>query len=248
MNITQVTNATTSSSLTNAQTSTQATTSTSAVSQPMKKVDVRLQAQLDTTSAQLSSFGKLKSSVSDAQLAARALSGLTSTSSTASVKAAASQFMASFNAAMTTAKTTAAVPGGALAESSSAGRVNSDLRRTMTTSTATIDSLKKIGFKQLADGTLTLDPVKFDAAQKADPAAVRATLSKIGQRVDQTATQELATGGSVSGSMASLSKRSTTLKTQQNAMLTLQQSMVTAQSTSNSRYVGYGLAAYQSNY
>lgn len=245
MNIAQIINANTSS-LTNSQTSSQATTSASPVSQAMQKAEARIQAQLDTTSAQLSSFGKLKSAVSDAQLAAKALSGLTTASSTADVKAAANSFLTSFNAAIKTAKTTAAVPGGSAAEASGAARVTTDLSRAISSTPAAMDALRKIGFKQLSDGTLTLDASKFDAAQKADPTAVQSALAKVGQLVDATATKELATGGKVSDSMASLGQRATALKSQQTAILTMVQKLSPATSTTNTGYVGYGLSAYQS--
>lgn len=245
MNIAQLINSNTASSLASSQTSTQATTGTGTVSHALKRVDARIQSQLDTTGAQLSSFGKLKSAVSDAQLAAHALSAFTSTASTADIKAAASRFVAAYNTALTTAKATASLPGTATAQSSSVGRFSRDLSRTLSTNTATLDALKKMGIKPQADGTLTLDTAKFDAAQKADPANVRATLAKIGQWVDKAATTELATGSGVSDAMASLSQRSAALKAQQSAMSSLVQSMTTAQNLANS---SYGLSAYNSRY
>ena len=249
MTVTQINNANTSS-LTNSQTSSQATTSASPVSQAMQKAEARIQAQIDSTSAQLSSFGKLKSAVSDAQLAAKALGGLTAASSTADVKAAANSFLTKFNAAIKTAKTTATVPGGSAAEASGAARVTTELSRAISSTPANLDALRKIGFKQLSDGTLTLDASKFDAAQKADPTAVQSALAKIGQLVDSTTTKELATGGKVSDSMASLGQRASALKSQQTAIQTMVQklsSTTSTTSTTNTGYVGYGLSAYLSN-
>jgi hypothetical protein len=252
MNIAQIIRSNTSGSLTSAQTptqtSTQAASSASPVSQAMKKVDARIQSQLDTTSAQLSAFGKLKSSVSDAQLSAHALSGLSANTSAADIKTAAARFVASFNTALAAAKTTAAVPGAATAPSVGAGRFSRELGRTFSADTATMDALKKIGFKQLADGSLTLDTAKLDAAQKADPAGVIASLAKLGQGVDKATTHELATGGGVSDAMASLNQRTAALKTQQKAMLTLVQNLATTQNTSSFGYGNYGLSAYKSSY
>lgn len=254
MNISQLTNSSTSNtsstsnSLTSKNTSTKATTSASPVSNAMTLADARIQSQLDTTTTQLSSFGKLKSSVSDAQLAARALSGLTTTTSAADLKATVNRFVMTFNAAIATAKSTATSAGGVSAESSSAGQISRDLSRTFTVDTTLNDGMRKMGFKQLPDGTLAFDSAKFDAAQKADPTAMQSTLSKIGQLVDKTATKELATGGSVDGSMAALNKRSTLLKTHQTAMLDMVQKFATAQTSSTSGFAGYGLAAYKSSY
>ncbi|APW42305.1 hypothetical protein RS694_06970 [Rhodoferax saidenbachensis] len=209
----------------------------------MQKAGARLQSQLDTTSAQLSSFGKLKSSVSDAQLAAKTLGGLTATSSVADVRSAADRFLTNFNAAVTTAKAAASVAGGSAAEASNANRVTADLNRTLRSNTANMDALRKIGIKQLSDGTLSVDVTKFDAAQKANPAAVQSALAKIGQLVDKAATKELATGGNVSDSMASLGKRASTLQAQQAGMLSMVEKLSTASSGSTG-YVGYGLSAY----
>ncbi|MES2878499.1 MAG: flagellar filament capping protein FliD [Pseudomonadota bacterium] len=259
MNITQIVNSSKANSLLNANTnasantSAQATGSVSPVTQALQKADKRIQSQLDTTTAQLSSFGKLKSAVSDAQLSARALSNFSSTASSADVKSAANKFISAFNAAINTAKTTASVSGGVSAESAGARSVSSDLNRTVRASSATVDSLQQLGIKLSPDGSLTLDATKFDAAQKADPAKVKAALAKIGELVDKTATKELATGGGVSGSMASLNQRSTALKAQQTSLLAITQQAATAQSSSSSsssssNYARFGLAAYQSGY
>jgi len=94
---------------------------------------------------------------------------------------------------------------------------------------------------------LSIDATKFDAAQKKNPTAVLAALTKWGQTVDKAATSELATNGNVSGSVSSLTQRATALQSQQSAMLKLQQSIAAAQNNSSGSYSGYGLAAYKSN-
>lgn len=262
MNITQLVNSSKANSLLNANantngnangsanTSAQATGSVGPVAQALQKADKRIQSQLDTTTAQLSSFGKLKSAVSDAQLSARALGSFSSTAASADIKSAANRFVSAFNAAINAAKTTATASGGASAESAGARSVGSDLNRALRSSSATADSLQQLGIKLSPDGSLTLDAKKFEAAQKADPANAKATLAKIGQLVDKTATKELATGGGVSGSMASLNQRTTALKAQQTSLLAISQQAATAQSSSSSTssYARFGLAAYQSNY
>ncbi len=210
----------------------------------LQKAEKRIQTQVDSTSAQLSSLGKLQSSVSGAQLAAHTLGGLTANSTNANVKTAADNFLSAFNGAVTTAKTTATVtadPGA----SQSAGRVGKNLARTVSESSATIDALKKIGFSMAADGTLALDAKKFEAAQKADPTSVKTTLTKIGQQVDKAATQELTTGSSLSGSLTSLSQRAAVLKSQQSALTALQQTATSTQSSAYSMFGGFGSAAYQ---
>jgi hypothetical protein len=217
---------------------------TSATQAGLQKADKRLQAQVDATTAQLSSFGKLKSSVSAAQLAAHTLGNLPATSTTAAIKTAADSFVNAFNTAVTTAKTTATVPGETAA-SQSASRVAKDFSRTVSENTASIDSLKKIGFNMKTDGTLTLDAKKFADAQKADPVKVKATLTKMGQQVDKTATQELATSSSLSTSVASLNQRASVLKSQQNTLASLQPTPTSKPNDNYAIYGGFGLASYQ---
>lgn len=210
----------------------------------LHKAERRIQSQADITTTQLSSFGKLKSSVSDTQLVAKTLGSLPAASSNAAIKTATDGFVSAFNSAITTANSTATVPGE-LAASRSAGRVAGDLTRSVSDNTETIDSLKKIGLSLQTDGTLTLDAKKFDAAQKADATGVRATLIKVGQQVDKAATQELATSGNVSSPMASLNQRAAVLKSQQSAIASLQAVSTSRQSSSYPMYGGFGLAAYQ---
>jgi hypothetical protein len=95
------------------------------------------------------------------------------------------------------------------------------------------------------DGTLTLDAKKFADAQKADPVNVKATLTKIGQQVDKTATQELATSSSLSASVSSLKQRATVLKSQQSTLASLQQTPTSTPNNNYAMYGGFGRASYQ---
>lgn len=249
MDITQILKASTTGSNTSTQTAEKKAALDAAklspASQAATKAGSRIQSQLDTTTTQLSAYGKLISAVSDTQLAAKSLSSLSAASTAADIKNAVGKLVSSFNTAITTAKSTASI-----AEAGNAKRVSNDMGRTITSNPAVLDALKKIGFKQLSDGTLTVDAPKFDAAQKADPAAVEATLKKLSGLVDKVATKELAAGSAVAGAIDALSQRASMLKTQKNAMATLMQQLATQSSnTSNSSsgFWGYGVAAYQSN-
>ncbi|MBC7916495.1 MAG: flagellar filament capping protein FliD [Rhodoferax sp.] len=246
LTIAQLVNNATASTLSNGQNTTQSTTAASHVSKAMDKAGARIQTLLDTTTAQLSSFGKLKSDVSDVQLDAKTLGATTTQSSVADVRAAASRFATSFNAAVITANSTANLSSASALESSNARRVTRDLGNALSGNTAIADAAKKLGFKLESDGSLTVDAKKFDAAQKADPAAAQATLAKLAQAVEKSASKELAAGGVVNGSIASLNQRSSTLKTQQSAMQAAVKQLSASQTTSNSNtgYVGYGLSAY----
>ena len=245
MNINDFVRANTAKTYLGLQSSTQAAGSVSSAGQAgLQKAEKRIQSQVDITTTQLSSFGKLKSSVSGTQLAAQTLANMPAASTSAAIKTATDGFVSAFNSAITSANAAAAVPGESAA-SRSAGRVAKDLTGTVSENTETIASLKKIGFSLQSNGTLTLDAKKFDAAQKADPASVRATLSKIGQQVDKAATQKLATAGNVTNSMASLNQRAAVLKSQQSTIASLQQGPTTNQSSSYPMYGGFGAASYQ---
>lgn len=221
-----------------------ATSSANKTGTPLDKANSRLQSQLDSTTAQLSSFGKLKSAVAGVQQAAKALAATTGTSAVKDVRAAASDLVDSFNATVITAIGAAALPGATASDVTSTRRITRDLGQTLTGNTAVYDSLKKLGFRLETDGTLSVDDKKFDAAQKANPAAVQATMAKLGQLLDKTATNELASSGSVNNAIASLSQRSKTLQAQQSAMQSLVNQMQVSGSAAST---SYGLAAYLKN-
>lgn len=200
-----------------ASTSTSGAGGVNAAAQALQRAEARVQSQLDATSTQLSAFGKLKSAVSDAQLGARGLSSLSSTSTSTDIGNAVTKFLNTYNGAITTAAAAAALPGTST-ESIAAGRAGTDMRRSLSASVATLDAMKKLGFSLQSNGTLTLDPTKFAAALKADPAGTRASLAKIGGQVDATAAKELADNGVVKNSMSSLNLRTTSLQAQQNTL------------------------------
>ena len=219
------------------------------VTQTTYNASTKLQSQLDATSAQLSAFGKIKSAVSDAQLAAKSLSGLGNTASASEVKSALTRLVSSYNTALSTAQAGTSVAGASAKEVSNAKRVGNDLTRAVAFNYGTLDALKKIGVQQQRDGTLRVDTSAFDAAQKANPSGVQATLAQLGTAVDKTTSQELTTGSALSGSIEALTLRSATLKTQQSAMSSLLNHMLSASSSGSTTgsYANYGIAAYQAN-
>lgn len=226
--------------------STQATGGLGLVAQAgLKKADQRIQAQVDKTTAQLSTFGKLQSAVSGTQIASRGLGVLGNTSTAATQKSAASDFTSAFNAALASAKTSAAQPGDTTA-AQSASRTGNNLLRALGTEPATVDALKKVGFSLSASGSLVLDSKQLDAAQKADPAGVRATLNALGQQVFKAASQELAGSGNVGLSLSTLNQRSGILKSQQATLSALGQGTSPAQSnTGFGSWTNWGVSAYQ---
>lgn len=240
-----------SSSLTNSLSSgkaaTQAANGVQAKSSVLQKAETRIQAAVDQTTTRLSTMGKLKSAVSEVQLASRALHSLTTTASAASVTLATSSLVTAYNNAIKTARVAAAVTG-APSESASAQRASRELLQSVAADATTLASLKKLGISVLPDGTLALDSKVLDAAQAVDPASALAGLGTLGSNVDKAATQSLESKSnqlSLGNALSSLHLRASTLKAQQASMATLTQNMTTAaQNISNSGFGSYGLSAY----
>jgi hypothetical protein len=213
----------------------------------LQKAEKRIQSEVDVTTTQLSSFGKLKSAVSQAQVSSRALSGLSASSKSADVKTAAENFVSAFNNAINTAKETAAVPGDTAAVRG-AGSVGKDLLRAVSLDSATTGALKKAGFSLNGDGNLVLNAKVFASEQKGNPSGLQETLAKIGQQVGKAATKNLASDGSVGVSMTSLNQRSTVLKSQQATLSSLQQQATSSvQGSANAGFFNFGLTAYQNS-
>lgn len=179
----------------------------------LAKAEKRIQAQVDTTTAQLSTLGKLKAAVAAAQTVGRALGSLSATASSGSEKAALTSLVGAVNSAI----------GAAVADTGSKGtsRVKKDFQRAVASDQSSVDALKKVGVSLNAQGSVVVDSAKLDAAQKADPAAVRATLTALGRRVDAAASQELDGTGRVGGALASLTQRASELQRQQSALASL---------------------------
>lgn len=100
-------------------------------------------------------------------------------------------------------------------------RVKQDFQRAVAPDQSSVDALKKVGVSVTSQGSVVVDSAKLDAAQKADPAAVRATLTALGRRVDAAASQELDGTGRVGGALASLTQRASELQRQQSALASL---------------------------
>jgi hypothetical protein len=231
-------------SMAGSKTATKGTSGLGANSSVLQKATTRIQAAVDSATTHLSSFGKLKSAVSEVQLASRALNSLTTTASGAGFKLAASSLVSAYNNAIKAARAAALVTG-LPAESVGAKRASRELVQAVTADATTLASLKRIGISALPDGTLVLDTQGLDAAQLADPAGAQSTLAKLGGRLDKAATQELASDGEVTGSLSALNRRMTTLTAQQDAMATLADNMATAaQNATGTGFGSYGLAAY----
>lgn len=208
-----------------------------------QRAEKRIQAQVDTTTAQLSSFGKLKSALYDTQVAARALDGVATAGSptAAALQTAVRNVASAFNSAVVAAKATAATQN--------ASRAGKDLVAALSTNVPMTDALKNLGFSLGLDGKLALDRNTFDATYKADPTAALASLATLGQQVYAVTTQALGAEGSLGLALSSLTQQSSILKTQQAMLASLGLGSTSSQASngnSNGAY-DFGLAAYRKN-
>jgi len=243
------------SSLSGSKTATsQAASAVSSVPPSLEKADRRIQSDVDATTAQLSSFGLLKSAISAGQTVAHALATLSTTAAANDITKAAGNFFNVFNATVTAAKN-ASTGSGTTSASQSATRIIRETKTALTSDPEAQAAMKKLGMSVQADGTLVHDAKKFAAALTNDPSGVRAALATIGKQVDSVATKELASVGTVGTALTSLTQRSTTLAAQQKALKALEASMVAAQTKSASSQkatasgqFASGLAAYQTGF
>lgn len=206
----------------------------------VQRADKRVQNEVDVNTAQLSSFGRLKASVSDVQIAAKALTDLSAESSISNIQSAVSRMLGAFNGAADTAQTTAALPGASVA-SESARRVERDLQQAVTADVRIASALKDIGI-EFRGNALKLDVDRLDASLASDPDHARAVLAELGQQLDTTSTAELQAHGNVNESMDRLRQLAKVLESQQSALQSAAQATLAGTA---SRGHGHPIAAYQ---
>jgi len=231
MNISQVLSSGTSSATTSSQ-STAATAAASPITASIDKFTAKLQTQLDTATANLSTLGKFKASVSVVQASANNLTTLKDSSTSDEVKKALTAFISDFNNMVTSTQTAAA-------DTSGVNTISRGMTRAMTADFSKVDALRKMGFTKASDGSLKLDTAKFEAAFKASASSVQSTLSKLGQMVGKAATKELASDGRISSSMSALSSKSSLLQIQQSALQKAAQQYASLSTTSASSALNF---------
>lgn len=245
MNITSITNSIAAGRLASAKATSPG--GNDKVAGALQQADKRIQQRRDSTSVQLSSFGKLQSAVAETQTASRGLSDSKQSATDVGVKKAASTFVSSFNTAVKTAKLniTAQITS---AETGNARKAEGELRQAVSKEPTLVTDLKAIGITQKKDGGLEFDTRKFDAALQTDPTSVRSTLDKLGQQVDRTATKQLATTGNIGSAVSTLNTRANRLETQQEdqqARAAAAQQVVANQGARLGNTLNGGAATYQ---
>ncbi len=259
MNISSLLNGSASSLTGGSHASSQATATSNSASPFLQQADSRVQAQVDVTTAQISKFGLVKSALADGQVAANAMTTLSSATTPADATTALANFFNTFNASVSAANA-AAVAVGPDSASQNAKRLVRDLKSALSSDPAIADAMKKLGLTLRSDGTLAQDPKKFADALAANPQGTLAAMAKIGSKVNSVNSSELDTTGAVGSALAALNAKSTTLTSEQKALKALEQSMAalstsdpftntdtSTQSSAPTSFNNAGLAAYQSN-
>ena len=210
----------------------------------VQRADQRVQTEVNSNTAQLSSFGLLKSSLSQVQIAAQTLSTLPASGAATDSTNAIKGLLTAVNSAVNVAKTTAALPGASEA-THSAQRVARGLHGIVTDSAPMAYSLKAMGIS-LQDGALRLDSVQFNTSLANDADAVQGALIGLGQVVERLTSTELASNGDVMSSLNLLKRQANTLQAQQQALQSAAQATA-VYSQARGISTGHAVAAYQSN-
>lgn len=171
------------------------------------------QQRTSSTQVKLSSFGQIKSALSELQTAAKGLTDGNKLNTVDNAKKAVQKFVGSFNKLNDTTRL-ATDPGdkgrkpGALAGNDRANQVSKGLQQSVNRSNvAGTPSLASIGISQGKDGALSLDQNRFEQAFKKDQIGTTAALKQLGDRVSRTADKQLADNGEVGGSIGKLTAK-----------------------------------------
>ena len=207
----------TGSSTHSSATTSASTAKVTAASSPLAKAAERIQKQVDSTKAQLSKLGIIKSSVAGLQTQSKLLSNLPADMSVADVTTSMGKFFNAYNYAVSSANSASSAADGTPG-TASARKAATDLRRAVSADTEVSSAMKKVGLKISSDGTLTQDAKVFADAFSRDPAALRSAMKSIGAKVAAASDSELANNGSLESTVSSLNQRGTLLAAQQKAI------------------------------
>lgn len=212
--------------------------STDPVRQALEKAGSRIQEQLRSNEAQLSSFGKLKSSLAQSETAGRALATANPSTSPAAFKEKVQDLVKTYNETIVAGKSTS------IAGQSAAN----DLRRALSSDGARAD-LRSLGITQQSDGTLKFENKRFEATQQVTPnEALLTSAQRVGALVEKISTQSLANDSPINAAVNKLNTRAAALEERQNtqqdqtnaALQTIQQA-----SSRQNTLTAAGIASYQ---
>lgn len=218
------------------------------VQQAFKRANQRLEAEAASTQVQISAYGLLKAAFSEVQSAASTLTDDRKTLPVGAVKKAVQNLAGAYNKAIQSVRdATDTRQAGSLAGDDRARAAANELQRTLTANDNFSD-LKKVGITRGPGGDLKVDAKALDRALTANPEQTRGVLARNSQRLERTASSELANNGNIGNRIASLNARTRTLETrqaeQQETAKAVQRTVET-QATQLSVALNNGIAAYQ---
>lgn len=188
-----------------------------AAASALTKASDRIQKQVDSTQAQISKLGLVKSSVAVLQTQSKLLTNIPPDMSAVDVTAAMAKFFNAYNQAVSASNTASSAADGTPG-TASAHKAETDLRRAFSADPAVNLAMTKVGLKISSDGRLTQDAKVFAAALSKDPAALLSAMKSIGTKVATVSDRELAKGGSLESTVSTLNQRGNLLASQQKAI------------------------------
>lgn len=170
----------------------------------------RLETQQQTTSVQLSAYGKVKAAFASVEDASKALATTKSTTTAADLKKGIESFVKAFNDAR----------NSSVATEGSARSAGNDLRRAASSDSNRSD-LRSLGISQNTDGSLSIDSKKLDAALQSNQGAAGAAATRVSGQMQQIATRALSSTGSIGATLNTLTSRSASLQAAQTSQANL---------------------------
>jgi hypothetical protein len=219
MNITSLLHGNSSGLSANSKTSSQGSAEVDSALKMLQGMDQKLQARIDASKTQISSYGAFKSSLSQVQISAQGLTGLTEKSSAADLTKAMGNFFNAFNAVASSA-TTAESSSGTSTGKQSAQRTMHEMVGALKHRSALLEDLHTLGLIINSNGTLAQDTKKFAASLAKNQSGVQKALAELGRSTAAAATGALADTGAAGSGLSGLNTYQTNLMHQQKAVKT----------------------------
>jgi len=209
----------------------------SAVTEAIAAAETRVQKTQSATTAQLSAFGLLQSSLAEVQTSAQAVTGLSSSSSGSDITQAMGTLFNDFNSVIASSASTAALPGsgqGAVA----AKQVSREMTWALNASPAVQDAMQTLGITVQSDGSLAQNATTFAAAVQSDPTTAISAMNTLAQAINSASTNALGSSGAMASTVSGLTQQNTNLTNQQRALQTMETALGITLPTSSAAGTG----------
>ncbi|MBI5438092.1 MAG: flagellar filament capping protein FliD [Nitrosomonadales bacterium] len=171
-----------------------------------------------STVTQLSSYGRIKSSLADLQDKARALKNISQPPTLSEFKVVVQAFVQSFNSINKTVSDLTSKKGALNTENRPSQALN-DIRKAVGGSKGNaLSSLKELGISQQADGTFAIDQKQLEKSFKDNPKDALSAISGLASRVTQASDKLLADKGAIGKKVNDLSSRISELEDAHNTV------------------------------